>query len=82
MNNITKNIIRTAVPAVVGALTSWLTHVWAKVPVADQTVIFPIATTVYYAAIRYAETKYPKLGWLLGALPVKPAAPVVTPPAK
>lgn len=68
-----KNIVRTATPAVVGAVVTYVTKLSAHINPATQAVVFPIATTAYYSAIRLLEEKYPKLGWLLGALPQKPA---------
>ena len=86
MNSTIRNIIRTAVPAVVGAVASWITKASAHLTPGETAVVFPVATTIYYSAIRTAENKFPKLSWLLGALPVKaeahveaavaPAAPV------
>ena len=76
MNNTAKNIIRTATPAVVGAVASEIAKVTAKLTPSETAVVFPIATTLYYAAIHYVEKKYPKLSWLLGALPVKAEAHV------
>ena len=71
MNPILKNIIRTAVPSVVGAVVSIIAKVKANLTPSETAVIFPIATTLYYSLVRTLETKYPKLSWLLGALPVK-----------
>ena len=71
MNNTLRNIVRTAVPAIVGAVASVIAKVKANLTPTETAVIFPIATTAYYSAIRTLETKFPKLSWLLGALPVK-----------
>jgi len=86
MNNMDRNICRTAVPAIIGAIVAWVTKEWATLPSADLMYLTPLATTAYYTAIRFAEEKWPKASWLLGCLPVK-AAPteiqatgVVTPP--
>ena len=78
MNNTLRNIVRTAVPAIVGAIASVIAKVKANLTPTETAVIFPIATTAYYSAIRTLETKFPKLSWLLGALPVK-ATNVSTP---
>jgi hypothetical protein len=78
MNNTLRNIVRTAVPAIVGAVASVIAKVKANLTPTETAIIFPIATTAYYSAIRTLETKYPKLSWLLGALPVK-ATNVSTP---
>lgn len=87
MSNFLKNVVRTLVPTIVGALGA----VWAKVAGHLDTTQFaalvPVITTAYYAIIRYFETKYPALSWLLGALPVQPVVPATgtatpaTPPA-
>ena len=71
MNNTLRNIVRTAVPAIVGAVASVIAKVKANLTPTETAVIFPIATTAYYSAIRTLETRFPKLSWLLGALPVK-----------
>ena len=71
MNNTLRNIVRTAVPSVVGAVVSIIAKVKANLTPSETAVIFPIATTLYYSLVRTLETKYPKLSWLLGALPVK-----------
>ena len=71
MNPTLRNIVRTAVPAIVGAVASVIAKVKANLTPTETAVIFPIATTAYYSAIRTLETKFPKLSWLLGALPVK-----------
>ena len=78
MNNTLRNIVRTAVPAIVGAVASVIAKVKANLTPTETAIIFPIATTAYYSAIRTLETKFPKLSWLLGALPVK-ATNVSTP---
>ena len=69
MTPVIRNVVRTAVPAAVGAATTWITKATAHVSPTVMAVVFPLATTAYYAAIRNAEKKWPKLGWLLGALP-------------
>jgi hypothetical protein len=70
MTAIAKNIIRTATPAIVGAVVAWITNRTAHISPATTAIVFPIATTLYYSTIRGLETRYPKLSWLLGALPV------------
>ena len=75
LTNYQKNVIRTAVPSVVGLLLSCATK--SQLHLSNDAVVFltPICTTIYYAAIRSAETRWPKLSWLLGALPSKPLDP-------
>ena len=72
MTNSVKNIIRTAVPSLAGAVIALITKETAHVSPAVTAIIFPIATTGYYSLIRLLEEKFPKLSWLLGALPVAP----------
>jgi len=81
MNDTLRNIIRTATPAVIGAVTSYVTKLSAHLTPSETAIVFPIATTAYYSAIRLLEAKYPKFSWLLGALPVKAtnATPTATP---
>ena len=71
MTNVTKNVIRTAVPAVIGSATAYLAKYGIKTNTTLAMAVMPITSTAYYSAIRWAENKYPKMSWLLGALPVK-----------
>ena len=71
MNNMDRNICRTAVPAIIGAVVAWVTKEWMKLPANDLMYLTPVATTAYYTAVRFAEEKFPKASWLLGCLPVK-----------
>ena len=80
MNNMDRNICRTAVPAIIGAVVAWVTKEWMTLPANDLMYLTPLATTAYYTAVRFAEEKFPKASWLLGCLPVKPAEPVVETP--
>jgi len=75
MNNMDKNIARTITPSVVGAVAAWVVKEWAQLPANDLMYLTPLSTTIYYTAVRFLEEKYPKASWLLGALPVVPAAP-------
>jgi ABC-type sulfate transport system permease subunit len=63
------SIIRTFIPAVVGAVVTVLTKIGANVDSAALEVgISTIITGLYYAAVRVLEVKVgPKFGWLLGA---------------
>ena len=80
MNNMDRNICRTAVPAIVGAIVAWITKEWMTLPANDLMYLTPIATTAYYTAVRFAEEKFPKASWFLGCLPVKPEVPVTPEP--
>ena len=55
MNNMDRNICRTAVPAIIGAVVAYVVKLWAKMPAADLAYLTPIATTVYYTAVRFLE---------------------------
>jgi len=80
--NYAKNVIRTAVPAVVGAILAWITKATAGLGAQWVGVLTPIFGTAYYAGLRWAETKVPSLSWLLGALPAQPEpVPVVVSPS-
>ena len=81
MNNTLRNIIRTAVPAVIGAVASWITKISAHLTPSETAIVFPIATTAYYSIIRTLENKSPKFAWLLGCLPVKANLATITTPA-
>lgn len=75
VSNYLMSLIRTAVPAAVGAVLSWLALRGLNVPASDRESITAAATFVvllaYYAAVRALEKRWPKLGVLLGV----PAAP-------
>ena len=82
MNPILRNTIRTAVPALAGVAATYIAKLSMHIDPNVQMVIFPIATTAYYSAIHSLEHKYPKLSWLLGALPTAPAPKVIIPAPK
>ncbi|WP_018252531.1 hypothetical protein [Salinispora mooreana] len=70
------SLIRTAVPAAVGALLAWLASQAGIVLDADSSTaltagVVALAVTGYYALVRVAEARGPWLGVLLGT----PAAP-------
>lgn len=71
MNDFVTSLIRTNVPIAVGAFVTWLVSLGvvvpegAEVPLAVSSVAF--VTAGYYAAVRWAETKWPPIGWLLGS---------------
>ena len=74
----TKSIVRTIVPIAIGFGISLLAHLGIKNPVYISA-IGSGGAAIYYSVIRTLEAKYPKLGYLLGALgaPIYPAAPPV-----
>ena len=70
------SLIRTAVPAAVGALLAWLASTAGIVIDADSSTaltvgVMALAMAGYYALVRVAEARWPRLGVLLGT----PAAP-------
>ena len=76
INDLTRNVVRTAAPAIIGAIVSYISKLSAHLTPAETAIVFPIATTAYYTIVRSLEVKFPKLSWLLGCLPVKAAEPV------
>ncbi|WP_027646559.1 hypothetical protein [Salinispora pacifica] len=76
------SLIRTAVPAAVGALLAWLASTAGIVLDADSSTaltagVVALAMAGYYALVRVAEARWPRLGLLLGT----PAAPTYEAPA-
>ena len=65
-----RNVIRTAIPAIIGAATAYLAKHGLDTSSTTAMLVMPVATTAYYSAIRKLEEKWPKLSWLIGALPV------------
>jgi hypothetical protein len=70
MNDLLISFIRTAVPTIVGAVAGFLT---AKGITLDPSALAGLTaflsglfTAVYYLIARFLESKYPKLGFLLG----------------
>ena len=49
MNPVLKNIVRTAVPSVVGAVASVIAKAKANLTPSETAVLFPIVTTAYYS---------------------------------
>jgi len=78
MQNYLRNVVRTGVPVVVGTVVAWLASKGFNLKSGQFAVLAPVLSTGYYAAIRKLEEKYPKLSWLLGALPVPATTPPVT----
>lgn len=70
MNDIIVSWIRTVVPAVVSAGLLWLGDTLGIVGVDSEAAAVTAVTlilAVYYAAARYAETRWPVVGFLLGS---------------
>lgn len=74
--------IRTAVPIAIGVLVTWLATRLGVVVDADTSAaitsgVTGLAITLYYSLVRWAESRWPAAGWLLGAA----KAPVYVQPA-
>lgn len=67
-----KKTIRAIVPTAVGAGVAIL--VKNGLDLSNDTIVLmlPVITSIYYAAIRAAEKRWPNLSWLLGAFPHDP----------
>lgn len=80
MTDLIASLIRTYVPAVVGAV---LVAIGSALDIANldtpdnRARVVGAIFVVYYAGVRLLERKYPKAGWLLGL----PKPPSYTPPA-
>ena len=61
--------IRAIVAAAVGSLIAYISVHFGKLDTGTFAFIGTAATGAYYAAISWAEKKFPSLGWLLGVLP-------------
>lgn len=66
-----KNVIRTVVPAIAGAVIACLTKWKSHIPATDLAIVTPIATSVYYSVFRALEQKFKWASVFLGALPAK-----------
>lgn len=78
--NYLKSVVRTLVPVVVGVILSGLAQIGIEVDqVALSQVIDGVFVGGYYTLVRYAESRVPALGWLLG-LPSPPEYPEKTQP--
>lgn len=80
LNDKVLSIIRTGVPMLVGWVVSYLfVHFGLSVPDAVQSWLEGLLTFgfgfLYYLLVRFLESKWPALGWLLGT----PKQPVYTP---
>ena len=69
MADFVPSLIRTWVPTVVGAFLAWLSSRWGITDVDATGAIMAVTGLfigIYYALVRYAETKFPVVGVLLG----------------
>lgn len=64
------SIVRTIVPTFVGAVIAWLISLGIALPASAKDLLTSglgfVAAVLYYLAIRWLESKWPKLGVLLG----------------
>lgn len=76
MTDYGRSLIRTIVPLLVGTIVAWLASRGISV---DQSTLLPaidaIVVALYYGVVRWAETQWPRAGWLLGV----PGAPSYAP---
>lgn len=75
-SDVVTSTIRTIVPYLVGLLATWLASRGVDVSEATEASLAGAFTfvvgSIYYVAVRWLESKYPKVGWLLGS-PKKPS---------
>lgn len=71
MSDFVRSAIRTGVPYIVGALLSWLTARGIDIPPEGEAGLIAFLTAlfgaVYYLTVRALESRWPKLGVLLGS---------------
>lgn len=72
MGDLLKSLIRTIVPVIVGLILSVAVKAGLEIDPGQLTqVVDAIVIGLYYALVRFGESKHPGVGWLLG-LPVSP----------
>lgn len=69
-----RNAARMVVAAGVTSVVGWLSVKFGGAHAGTFAAIVGAGTPVYFAAVSLLETKFPKLGWLLGLLPQKKSA--------
>jgi hypothetical protein len=70
-------VIRWAVAYVVSVVSSYFYSRWAHFNTGQFAGLAGAIGIVYHSAIQWAETKFPRLGWLLGVL-LQPKTPAVS----
>jgi len=63
-----RTVIRTVVTGAVGLVSSYFYSRWAHFNTGQYAGLALGIAAAYHAAIQWAETKFPRLGWLLGIL--------------
>ena len=87
MNNLITSMIRTLVPVGIGTFITWI-QIHLGVTVDDATSASLIATAtgitvgLYYVVVRWLETRFPQIGWLLGLAKAPGYAAADAPPAQ
>lgn len=76
MNNYISSLIRTLVPIGVGAVITWVQirfglTIDGEASATLAAMVTALTIGLYYAGVRWAETRFPQVGWLLG-LPKAP----------
>lgn len=70
MNDKAISLIRTWIPALIGALVGFLASKGIELDpdavAAGTAFMSAVFTGLYYALARWLESRWPKLGWLLG----------------
>lgn len=69
VSDLVVSYIRTLVPVAVGVGLSWLAKTLGVIVPAEEAVPYVVAACIsaYYVLVRFLESRYPALGWLLGA---------------
>ena len=80
LNSLVKSLIRTCVPIVAGAAIAWAARQGIDAgslqgPLTE--ILTAVFAGAYYLAVRALESRWPRLGWLLGH-PDKPVYPSAT----
>lgn len=70
MNDKATSLIRTLTPVLVGSVTGFLVSKGLELDQnavdAANTFLIALFTGLYYMLVRWLESRWPKLGWLLG----------------
>lgn len=77
------SIIRTVVPLIVGVVLAQAARIGLDLPAgAVEEIVTVVAATVYYAAARWLEQRWPALGRVLLSAGLSRRAPVYVPPSR
>lgn len=72
-----RTVVRTTITGAVGLVASYFYSKWAHFNTGQYAGLALAVAGAYHAAIQWAETRFPKLGWLLGILLQPKASPAV-----